>query len=131
MIRRMKETDHTTPVVDGDEYVYYRRTFEGKSYGCHCRAPAASFSTSASASAAANVIKKDDDNDDVNDDVDDEGYRWDGSIESPVLRGEVRYLDETLWRRVGSTATSGALPYRPLIVFWLIRLTSREANVTV
>ena len=109
MIRRMKETDHTTPVSDGDEYVYYRRTFEGKSYGCHCRAPAASFSTSASASAAANVIDGDVD---VNDDVDDEGYRWDGSIESPVLRGEVRYLDENALAEgreycdVGSAAVS-------------------------
>jgi len=39
LVGRLQETDYTTPAPDGDWY-YYRRTFEGKSYPVHVRAPA-------------------------------------------------------------------------------------------
>ena len=38
LVGRLQETDYTTPSPDGQWY-YYRRTFEGKSYPVHVRAP--------------------------------------------------------------------------------------------
>jgi oligopeptidase B len=38
MVGAIQETDHTTPRPHGD-YVYYTRTYKGRSYTTHCRAP--------------------------------------------------------------------------------------------
>lgn len=39
MISSIQETDYTTPRPHGDDFVYYTRTFQGKSYSMYCRAP--------------------------------------------------------------------------------------------
>jgi len=67
MIGFVQETDYTTPSTRGP-WAYYTRTFEGKSYKVHCRAPAASL--------PAGKIE------------------WDGKADSPVLEGEEVTLDE-------------------------------------
>jgi len=70
MLAGIKETDHTVPTPKGD-YLYYTRTFEGKSYKSFCRAPLPSSSSSWIEQAKS----------------------WDGTKESPILPGEVAYLD--------------------------------------
>ena len=62
----IQETDYTTPRPRGD-FFYYTRTTEGKSYRAYCRAP------------------KSGDNYGT--------IEWDGKPESPILPGEVVYLD--------------------------------------
>lgn len=62
----IQETDFTTPRPRGD-YWYYTRTYQGSSYITYCRAPKNS------------------------NDFDAKG--WDGTKETPVLDGEVTYLD--------------------------------------
>jgi len=61
----IQETDYTVPVLRGEHYLYYSRTFEGKSYNVHCRAPKQDISQ----------------------------IQWDGSAEEPILPGEEVYLD--------------------------------------
>lgn len=70
MVAGIKETDHTVPTARKDGYLYYSRTFAGKSYRSHCRAPLSENEDWISASKA-----------------------WDGSADSPILSGEVSYLD--------------------------------------
>jgi oligopeptidase B len=65
MLRAIQETDFTLPRPVGDWY-YYTRTFEGKSYTIHCRAPKTS-----------DTLEID----------------WDRSSESPILPGEEILLD--------------------------------------
>ena len=62
------ETDYTSPSKRGN-YVYYARTFAGKSYKVHCRAPLSSLPS-------------------------DGPISWDGSAESAILVGEEVILDE-------------------------------------
>ncbi|KAL3777217.1 hypothetical protein ACHAW5_007650 [Stephanodiscus triporus] len=63
----IQETDYTTPRPRGD-YWYYTRTYEGSPYTAYCRAPK-------TIGDAYPVID------------------WDGTRESPILPGEVVYLD--------------------------------------
>jgi oligopeptidase B len=65
-LSRIQETDFTTPRPRGD-YFYYTRTTEGKSYPAYCRAPKTSEKYAA--------------------------IDWDGTPDSPILPGEVVYLD--------------------------------------
>jgi len=65
MLSAIQETDYTTPRPDGP-YYYYTRTFQGKSYTVHCRAPKSK--------------------DPLNID-------WDGTAESAILLGEQVTLD--------------------------------------
>jgi len=65
MLSSIQETDYTLPRPKG-KYVYYSRTFEGKSYTTYYRAP----------------------REDVPDVID-----WDGKAESPVLPGEEIVMD--------------------------------------
>ena len=71
MLSGIKETDHTVPTPKG-EYLYYSRTFEGKSYKSLCRAP----------------LPKGDNHAWI-----EQAKAWDGTKESPVLEGESAYLD--------------------------------------
>ena len=70
MVAGIKETDHTVPAARKDGYLYYTRTFAGKSYRSYCRAPLSENEDWVSAAKA-----------------------WDGSADSPILSGEVAYLD--------------------------------------
>ena len=71
MVAGIKETDHTVPSPrSSDGFLYYSRTFAGKSYKSFCRAPLSE-----------------------NEDWVEACKSWDGSAESPVLNGEVTYLD--------------------------------------
>eukprot|EP00532_Pseudo-nitzschia_australis_P000037 CAMPEP_0168204060 /NCGR_PEP_ID=MMETSP0139_2-20121125/25194_1 /TAXON_ID=44445 /ORGANISM="Pseudo-nitzschia australis, Strain 10249 10 AB" /LENGTH=770 /DNA_ID=CAMNT_0008129969 /DNA_START=273 /DNA_END=2585 /DNA_ORIENTATION=- len=70
MVAGIKETDHTVPSPRSDGFLYYSRTFAGKSYKSFCRAPLSE-----------------------NEDWVETCKSWDGSAESPVLNGEVTYLD--------------------------------------
>eukprot|EP00537_Pseudo-nitzschia_pungens_P004000 CAMPEP_0172370218 /NCGR_PEP_ID=MMETSP1060-20121228/36866_1 /TAXON_ID=37318 /ORGANISM="Pseudo-nitzschia pungens, Strain cf. cingulata" /LENGTH=806 /DNA_ID=CAMNT_0013095415 /DNA_START=407 /DNA_END=2827 /DNA_ORIENTATION=- len=71
MVASIKETDHTVPALrSSDGYLYYSRTFAGKSYTSYCRAPLSE-----------------------NPDWVETLREWDGTAESPVLNGEVTYLD--------------------------------------
>ncbi|GAX13167.1 oligopeptidase B [Fistulifera solaris] len=65
MLSSIQETDYTTPRPDG-EYSYYTRTFQGKSYTVHCRAPRP---------------------------CEDGLIEWDGLAETPILPGEQVVLD--------------------------------------
>ena len=65
MLTSIQETDYTVPRPRG-EYLYYSRTFEGKSYSVYCRAPRTSTA---------------------------ETVDWDGTAESPIVPGEIVLLD--------------------------------------
>jgi len=65
MVGSIQETDYSLPRPRG-AFVYYSRTFEGKSYSVHCRAPRPS---------------------------DDSTIDWDGSADNPILPGEDVLLD--------------------------------------
>lgn len=65
MLDKIQETDHTVPRAR-DDWWYYSRTFEGKSYTVHCRAPKVTDSV---------VVD------------------WDGTAESPILPNEEVVLD--------------------------------------
>jgi len=71
MLSGIKETDHTVPTPKGD-YLYYSRTFEGKSYKSLCRAPLPKGGRQAWIEQAK---------------------EWDGTKEAPILEGESAYLD--------------------------------------
>eukprot|EP00536_Pseudo-nitzschia_multiseries_P017954 jgi/Psemu1/227195/e_gw1.1979.5.1 len=72
MVASIQETDHTVPTLrSSDGYLYYSRTFRGKSYTSYCRAPLS-------------------ENPDWISTI---GTEWDGTEASPVLNGEVTYLD--------------------------------------
>jgi len=73
MLAGIKETDHTVPTSKG-EYLYYSRTFEGKSYKSLCRAP-----LPREGDSRHGWIER--------------AKAWDGTAESPVLDGESAYLD--------------------------------------
>jgi oligopeptidase B len=65
LVSAIQETDYSVPRPKQD-YVYYSRTFEGKSYPVYCRAPRSSALTK---------------------------IHWDGSKEALILPGEQVYLD--------------------------------------
>jgi len=67
MVGTIQETDYTTPGGKDGKWWYYTRTNKGESYKVYCRAPYGS-------------------------DKDVE-FEWDGTVESPVLEGEEKYLD--------------------------------------
>jgi len=60
MLSAIQETDYTTPRPHGD-FWYYTRTFAGKSYTVHCRAPKT---------------------------LDHLSVEWDGTAEAPIVPGE-------------------------------------------
>jgi oligopeptidase B len=64
MLSSIQETDYTLP-RPRQEWMYYSRTFEGKSYSIHCRAP-----------RTQNAV-----------------VEWDKSAQSPILSGEQVILD--------------------------------------
>mmetsp|Transcript_27427 Transcript_27427/g.60932 ORF Transcript_27427/g.60932 Transcript_27427/m.60932 type:complete len:990 (-) Transcript_27427:1315-4284(-) len=98
LVDGLQETDYTTPSRDG-RWWYYRRTYEGKSYGVHCRAPVvdadvaddADADDDACATATTNTPGRD-------------GttvhpiiawdHTTDGAAKTPILPDERIYLDE-------------------------------------
>jgi oligopeptidase B len=83
MLTSIQETDFTVPRPRGD-YLYYSRTFEGKSYSVYCRAPM----------TAAPID-------------------WDGKPESPILPGEVVLLDVNELARGQKYCSIGAMKASP------------------
>jgi oligopeptidase B len=81
----IQETDYTTPRPRGD-FWYYTRTFEGKSYKQHCRAPKTSDSFQ---------------------------IQWDGSKESPIMPGEEAYLDVNVLGKDKPYCSLGAMKPSP------------------
>jgi hypothetical protein len=65
MLATIQETDYTTPRPDGNWW-YYTRSYEGKSYTVHCRAP--------KIGKELNIV-------------------WDGKAESPIMPNEEIVLD--------------------------------------
>ena len=74
-LRMLQETDYTTPAVKG-KFIYYKRTFQGKSYSVHCRAPVAATPGDNGQDFYALAQK------------------WDKSADTPILPGEHILLDE-------------------------------------
>jgi oligopeptidase B len=72
-LRYIQETDYTTPSMKND-FIYYQRTFEGKSYSVHCRAPVPNKSSSKDFYVMA--------------------QEWDKSANTTILPGEHVLLDE-------------------------------------
>jgi len=73
----IQETDYTTPSIKNN-YIYYQRTFQGKSYSVHCRAPVPNKNDSSSCSRDLYVIAQ----------------GWDKSANTTILPGEQVLLDE-------------------------------------
>jgi len=90
MISGIKETDYTVPSPkQKDGYLYYSRTFAGKSYKSLCRAP-------------------------ITDNWMDELKSWDGTAESPILPGEVTYLDVNMLAEGQKYCATGAVRTSPV-----------------
>ncbi|KAG7367174.1 oligopeptidase B [Nitzschia inconspicua] len=86
LLSSIQETDYTAPRPRGD-FWYYTRTFEGSSYRSYCRAPKTT-----------------------------EQYAtidWDGNKESPILPGEVAYLDVNELGKDKSYCSVGAVKPSP------------------
>ena len=77
MRSRILETDHTTPLQIQKDWLYYRRTFANLSYSVRCRAP-----------LPTDLL--------VEGELPFDEIPWDGSASSPVLPGEIVYLDGNL-----------------------------------
>ena len=85
LVASIQETDYTTPRPYGDFY-YYTRTFQGKSYRVHCRAP-----------KSAEPLSID----------------WDGSAEAPILPGEQVMLDVNQLAEGKSYCATGSVTTSP------------------
>lgn len=85
LVSSIQETDYTTPRPHGNEYVYYTRTLQGKSYTIHCRAPLAEATSTA----------------------------WDGQIETPVFPHEQVTLDVNELAKDREYCTPGSVVVSP------------------
>lgn len=83
MLTSIQETDFTVPRPRGN-YLYYSRTFEGKSYTVYCRAPR----------TTAEI-------------------QWDGTAESPILPGETILLDVNVLAEGEKYCSVGAMKASP------------------
>lgn len=83
MLSSIQETDYTTPRPDGP-YCYYTRTFQGKSYTVHCRAPRPVQET-----------------------------LWDGQAETPILPGEQVVLDVNVLAEGKPYCSTGTVKHSP------------------
>ena len=82
LIQSLQETDYSIPRSWGHSYVYYTRTYQGKSYSTMCRAPMEHYVTS----------KDNNDNNEKNQRI--AGMiTWDGLPSSPILPDEQIVLD--------------------------------------
>lgn len=86
MLSTIQETDYTTPRPDG-AWWYYTRTFTGKSYTVHCRAP----KTSTTLPTIA----------------------WDGTADSPILPNEQIVLDVNKLAEGKSYCATGSVTHSP------------------
>ncbi|CAB9519827.1 Dipeptidyl aminopeptidase BI [Seminavis robusta] len=87
MLSSIVETDYTVPRPDGDYYLY-SRTFKGKSYRMHCRAPR----------DKTKPLQK---------------IEWDGTAESPILPGEEAYMDVNVLAEGKEFCSLGGLAISP------------------
>jgi oligopeptidase B len=85
MLATIQETDYTTPRPDGDWW-YYTRSFEGKSYTVHCRAP-----------KTGNVLN----------------VEWDGTAASPVMPHEEIVLDVNVLAEGQDYCATGTVKHSP------------------
>jgi oligopeptidase B len=85
MLATIQETDYTTPRPDGDWW-YYTRSFQGKSYTVHCRAP-----------KTANELN----------------VQWDGTAESPVMPNEEIVLDVNVLAEGHDYCATGTVKHSP------------------
>jgi len=90
MLASVRETDHSVPTPKEDGYLYYSRTFAGKSYRSFCRAPLADNERWIDASRA-----------------------WDGAAATPILDGEVAYLDVNALAEGRKYCATGAVTASP------------------
>ena len=88
LLASVQETDYTTPRPKED-YVYYTRTIEGKSYSIHCRAPK---TMTAAQDAQEN---------------------WDGKAETPILENEQVMLDVNVLAEGKDYCSTGAVTVSP------------------
>ena len=107
MIAGIKETDYTVPSKRKDGYLYYTRTYEGKSYPTYCRAP---------------YIDNWKDTIETN---------WNGLADSPILPNEITYLDVNeliqghTYCAVGSVKVSST---NPNLVAYTVDFTGNEVT---
>jgi oligopeptidase B len=85
MLATIQETDYTTPRPDGDWW-YYTRSYEGKSYTVHCRAPKKTKELS---------------------------IHWDGSATSPVMPNEEIVLDVNVLAKDQDYCATGTVKHSP------------------
>jgi oligopeptidase B len=88
MLATIRETDYTTPRPDGDWW-YYTRSFEGKSYTVHCRAP-----------------KETGKEEELN-------VEWDGTAASPVMPKEEIVLDVNVLAEGQDYCATGTVKHSP------------------
>lgn len=93
-LRMLQETDYTTPAVKGN-FIYYKRTFQGKSYSVHCRAPVLTTTP------------------DDGEDFYALAQQWDKSADTPILPGEHILLDENQLAEGKSHCDVGTIQISP------------------
>ena len=84
--------------MDGP-FWYYTRTFEGKAYTVHCRAPA-TITSSSDITDKSNVLHA-------------PIITWDGSPDTPILTQEQIYLDENELAANKSYCSTGSVTTSP------------------
>ena len=90
MLQAIQETDYSTPAQDGP-FWYYTRTFQGKAYTVHCRAPIVQDDAKIHAPHST----------------------WDVSIHSDILPQEQVYLDENALATNQSYCSTGTVLTSP------------------
>jgi oligopeptidase B len=98
MLQAIQETDYSTPAMDGP-FWYYTRTFEGKAYTVHCRAPA-TITSSSDITDKSNVLHA-------------PTITWDGSPDTSILTQEEIYLDENVLAANKSYCSTGSVTTSP------------------
>ena len=110
LVGRLQETDYTTPSIDGEWY-YYRRTFEGRSYPVHVRAPVTAETDADGGGDDGEAPRK-------------KGRyphpttaAWDATADdaakTPVLPGEQVYLDENVLAEGRDYCATGSVTESP------------------
>ena len=109
LLQYMDETSHSFPILDRN-YFYYRRTLDGSPYPQHCRAPTANVGASSGAYLQTHLMA------------------WDGTLDSPILPGEVVYLDENALATGHSFFSIGDLAVSPSenLVAYTVDTTGNE-----
>jgi len=94
LLQYMDETSHSFPVLDRN-YFYYQRTKKDLAYPLHCRALRPEMMESPGEYLQTQLAM------------------WDGKADSPILPGEVIYLDENVMAKGESFFSLGSLEVSP------------------